>query len=214
MSRHTDSGRKVWLERTRKQKAADYISTKNIVGKKLAWYDVEFDNPNHLTQCIDGFMMSRKHRWYYNFDVETTGGLIIRQAFHHAYDTIDRDDFITKGENLYAVDFDEQGWVRHQMRPEFVQPYNDYHKAIQQCKLQFVKDNDFNTIHNMECDFNYSYGIGLHIVLPVYAIDSQDQMDGFIEEFLKEEYFHSTVVGKFDKSIIVDRFEQELQQTT
>lgn len=199
---------KLWLEQSNKARKLDYIQTKNRIKNGIAEYDCIFDEFEHPTLSADGFVLSRKHRWFYNFDADCVSSAILRNAHAHATRCTDKEINLPSFDELY--DIDRSGlFVKCELKPEWESVLDGYSKLIHKYKLEYVKNTDFELISAAQLDFNYCYGVGLHMILPCDYIESEESINSFIVEFLKTETHSFKSYGRYNKDWLVNHIEQQ-----
>lgn len=200
---------KLWLNQSNKARKLDYIQAKNRITNGVAEYDNIIGEPYHPMLSIDGFFLSKQHRWFYNFDAECVSSIILRAALTHAI-TKAGDEFPlpSPAELYYPVD-PHSFFTTYKIKPEYEGIVTQHQQAVNKHKLDYIKANEFDSINSIQLDFNYVYGIGLHMILPFDHIISEDLMNECIQDFLLTEQNRSVVLGQYNKDWLVNYVEQQ-----
>lgn len=199
---------KLWLEQSNKARKLDYIQTKNRITNGIAEYDCIFDEFEHPTLSVDGFFLSKQHRWFYNFDADCVSSVILRKAYEYASQCADKEIALPLFEEMYDVDRSGM-FVECKLKPEWESVLDGRQKLVYKHKLEYIKNTDFDLIGTAQLDFNYAYGIGLHMILPFDYIDSEECINEHIQKFLLTERNKSVVLGRYNKDWLVDFIEQQ-----
>lgn len=203
---------KLWLEQSSKFRKLDYIQTKNRITNGIAEYDTIFDDFYHPTLSVDGFFLSKKHRWFYNFDAECVSSVILRSAHRYADQCANKEINLPSFEEMYDTRPSLFNGIHIELKPEWEDVLDGFNQLVNRYKLEFIKQTDFDLVSATMVDFNYSYGVGLHLILPCNHLDSEDQINGYIQEFLTTEQSRTVVLGKYPKDWLVDYVEQQNQR--
>lgn len=199
---------KLWLEQSNKARKLDYIQTKNRITNGIAEYDCIFDEFEHPTLSVDGFFLSKQHRWFYNFDADCVSSVILRKAYEYASQCADKEIALPLFEEMY--DIDRSGmFVECKLKPEWESVLDGRQKLVYKHKLEYIKNTDFDLIGTAQLDFNYAYGIGLHMILPCDLIDSEEYINSFIVDFLQKETHLFKNHGRYNKDWLVNFVEQQ-----
>lgn len=200
---------KLWLNQSNKARKLDYIQAKNRITNGVAEYDNIFGEPYHPMLSIDGFFLSKQHRWFYNFDAECVSSIILRAALTYAITKADDEIPLPSPAELYYPVDPHSFFTTYKVKPQYEDVLVQRHQSIIKHKLDYIKANEFDSINSIQLDFNYVYGIGLHMILPFDHIVSEDLMNECIQDFLLTEQNRSVVLGQYNKDWLVNYVEQQ-----
>jgi hypothetical protein len=177
--------------KSRKQLKLDYIGIKNKIRNATSIENSLFYSPDYLTgknQWIDFYFLSKKIRTLWNAEIVTTKLAFKDLIYTAAMNEIEK---ILGQDWLEKYHFHEEiknpnGTVTWKPLPE-----NKLDKLggmtcfewIKQKEKELADSGKFFVSESAEIEFNYQFGIGLHIVKHEENITG-NVINGFIEEFI------------------------------
>lgn len=207
-----------WLNKTAKKRNKQYIDTKNKLNPRGFLFETLVrDSPGflegqtHRSMSADLFCLSDIHRWIYNIDIITVGGLIAEMVYQQAHDevypTFNFPDY-------YAMHIreDHGRYISVKLKQEYEAPMTKAFQQIEDRNLELLRTGTFENIKWFRRSFDYKFGVRLEIICPGTFLYNEEYVEEIVLDWKRNgEYCSKQVIGSYDPTELIEYLENNIK---
>lgn len=207
-----------WLNKTAKNRNSQYIDIKNkLTPQGFLFETVVQDSPGfyegqtHRSMSADLFCLSDIHRWIYNIDIITTGGLVAEMVYQQAHDEVYPTFNFPEYDDMH-IRTDHGRYISVELKPEYESAMVSAFQQISDRNIELLKNGTFQNIKWFRRSFDYNFGVGLEIICPGTFLHNEEYVEDLILEWKGQgEYCSKQVVGTYDPTELIEYLENNIR---
>lgn len=203
-----------WLNKTAKKRNKQYIDIKNKLNPNGFLFQTVvqdtpgfFEGQTHRSMSADLFCLSDIHRWIYNIDIITTGGLVAEMIYQQAHDEVYPTFNFPEYDDMHIRE-DRGRYISVTLKPEYELAMSTAFQQISDRNLELLKNGSFENVKWFRRSFDYNYGVGLEIICPGTFLYDEQNVEKIVLDWKRNgEYCSKQVIGSYDPTELIEYLE-------